>query len=119
MNEVNGMQDLFDLLAVYVAQSHMPRYTRRTASAVRAFCDWHTRHYGRTPRVTDLTPDVTARYFHWLGAITTPSAFNLRRHWLKGFCDWAVTKGFIEVNPVDGVPCAKRSMHRRHRIRSG
>lgn len=107
------MQDLFDLLAVYVAQSHMPRYARRTANAVRAFCDWHRRHYGRAPCVTDLTPDVTARYFHWLGTITTPSMFNLRRHWLKCFCNWAVVSGHLATNPIDRVSCAKRPTQRK------
>jgi hypothetical protein len=104
------MQDLFDLLAVYAAQSHMPRYAKRTAHAVRDFCDWHIRQYGSMPQVSDLTFEMFVRYFHWLGAITTPSTFNLRRHWLKVFCDWAVTKGLLTSNPIDGVPCAKRPL---------
>lgn len=102
------MQDLMDFVPLYVAESRMSRYARRTASAVRAFCDWHTREFGYAPHLHDLTLATVARYFHWLSAITTPSTFNLRRHWLKCFCDWAVTKGYLPANPVERVPCAKR-----------
>lgn len=109
---MKDMPDLHDFLVVFVAQLHIPRYARRTAGAVRAFCDWHTRNYGCAPRICDLTVKVTARYFHWLGAITTPSTFNLRRHWLKGFCDWAVVNGYLTSNPIDRVPCAKRPTQR-------
>ena len=104
------MQDVMDLLPLFIAESRTPRYARRTASAVRAFCDWHTRAYGSTPQAHDLSYEVLVRYFHWLGAIATPSTFNLRRHWLKGFCNWAVTKGLLTTNPIDGVPCAKRPL---------
>jgi hypothetical protein len=111
------MQDVMELLPLFVAESRTLRYARRTASAVRAFCDWHIRQYGSTPQVSDLTFAVFVRYFHWLDAITTPSTFNLRRHWLKGFCDWAVLKGWLLANPIDRVPCAKRPLgniaHRR------
>jgi hypothetical protein len=112
------MQDLMELVPMCFAESHMSRYAQRTASAVRAFYDWHVREYGCAPQLHDLTFDVFKRYFHWLSAITTPSTFNLRRHWLKGFCDWAVMKGYLPANPIDRVPCAKRSsasvVHRRN-----
>lgn len=113
------MHDVMELLPIFIAEARVPRYARRTACAVRAFCDWHSRHYGSAPHVHDLTFEVFARYFHWLGAVTTPGSFNIRRHWLKGFCDWAVLKGFLLANPIDRVPCAKRplgSIARRTRL---
>lgn len=35
------------------------------------------------------------------------TTYNLRREYLKAFCGWCVTEGYLPANPLDGIPKKK------------
>ncbi|MCL6611163.1 MAG: tyrosine-type recombinase/integrase [Peptococcaceae bacterium] len=49
-----------------------------------------------------------------ISAKLSPTTYNLRRKYLKGFFAWAVSEGIIPANPIDGLKARKTEGRIRH-----